>query len=110
MGKMKYRRACGHDREPFFDTSALSPDTGCALVERIARGEWKPGATLPNEGDLARAFGVSVGTIRKALGFMEEERLLTRRQGKGTFVKDQGSDERVRRFDKVRAANGEYND
>jgi len=93
-----------------FSTRPLYLQIRDALVERIARGEWKPGATLPNEGDLARAFGVSVGTIRKALGFMEEERLLTRRQGRGTFVKDQGSDEQVRRFDNIRAASGEHID
>ena len=30
-----------------------------AMAERIAAGEWKPSATIPNEGDLAREFGVA---------------------------------------------------
>ena len=38
-----------------------------ALAERIAGGDWKPGNAIPNESDLAREFGVSTGTMRKAL-------------------------------------------
>src|SRR5919109_3395801 len=77
-----------------------------ALAERIANGEWKPGSAIPNESDLAREFGVSAGTMRKALDLMESERLLTRRQGRGTFVNDQSSDELAARFSNLRAADG----
>lgn len=77
-----------------------------ALAERIASGEWKPGSAIPNESDLARDFGVSAGTMRKALDLMEAERLLTRRQGRGTFVNDQSSDVLAARFSNVRAADG----
>jgi GntR family transcriptional regulator len=77
-----------------------------ALAERIATGEWKPGAAIPNESDLARDFGVSAGTMRKALDLMEAERLLTRRQGRGTFVNDQSSEELAARFNNLRAADG----
>ena len=59
-----------------------------ALAERIASGEWKPGSAIPNEGDLAREFGVSAGTMRKALSLLEDEHLITRRQGRGTYVND----------------------
>jgi GntR family transcriptional regulator len=45
--------------------------------------------------------------MRKALDMMEGERLLTRRQGRGTFVNDQSSDELAERFSNIRAANGE---
>ena len=69
-----------------------------ALAERIAGGQWKPGSAIPNESDLAREFGVSTGTMRKALDLMETERLLTRRQGRGTFVNDHASDELSARF------------
>jgi GntR family transcriptional regulator len=78
-----------------------------ALVERIARGEWKAGAMVPNELDLAREFGVSPGTIRKALELMETMRLLTRRQGRGTFVNDQSSLELAARYSNLRGADGE---
>ncbi len=77
-----------------------------ALAERIASGEWKPNAALPSESDLAREFGVSPGTMRKALDLLKNEHLITRRQGRGTFVSDQSSDELSRRFTNVRAPDG----
>jgi GntR family transcriptional regulator len=77
-----------------------------ALAERIASGEWKPTAAISNESDLAREFGVSAGTMRKALDLMEAERLLTRRQGRGTFVNDQSSDELATRFSNIRGPDG----
>lgn len=58
------------------------------LVQRIIVGQWKPGATLPNETQLAQQLGISIGTVRKALDLMEVERIVTRRQGRGTFVND----------------------
>ena len=61
-----------------------------AVAERIATGTWKIGIAIPNEGDLAREFGVSVGTVRKSLGLLEEQHILTRQQGRGTFVNDRG--------------------
>jgi GntR family transcriptional regulator len=78
-----------------------------ALAERIAKGEWKPSTAIPSEGDLAREFGVSPGTMRKALDLMEGERLVTRRQGRGTFVNDQAAHELAIRFSNIRGANGE---
>jgi GntR family transcriptional regulator len=76
------------------------------LVGRIAAGEWKPGNTLPNEVDLARELNVSPGTVRKALDQMEGEHLVFRRQGRGTFVADQSSEEMAVRFTNIRAADG----
>jgi GntR family transcriptional regulator len=77
------------------------------LAERIARREWKPGFAVPNEGDLAREFGISPGTVRKALDLMEEGQLVTRRQGKGTFVNDPSSKEAAARFNNLRGPGGE---
>ena len=65
-----------------FSTRPLYLQLRDALAERIAHGEWKPGTAIPNESDLAREFGVSSGTMRKALDMMEAEHLLTRRQGR----------------------------
>jgi GntR family transcriptional regulator len=56
------------------------------LVKRIADGEWKPGAALPSESEIAADLRVSQGTIRKALDELEAEKFVVRRQGKGTFV------------------------
>jgi GntR family transcriptional regulator len=77
-----------------------------ALAARISKGEWRPTAAIPNEDDLAREFGVSPGTMRKALDLLESERLVTRRQGRGTFVNDQSSGELSQRFINVRTPNG----
>jgi GntR family transcriptional regulator len=56
------------------------------LIEGISAGEWRAGAAIPTESELAAAFGVSIGTIRKAVDSLVAERVLVRRQGKGTFV------------------------
>jgi len=90
-----------------FSTRPLYLQVRDALAARIVTGEWKPGAAIPNEGDLAREFGVSSGTMRKALDLLETERLLTRRQGRGTFVNDQASDELAVRYSNIRAPDGE---
>ena len=34
----------------------------------ISNGRWRPGEMLPNEVELAGMFGVSQGTMRRALG------------------------------------------
>jgi GntR family transcriptional regulator len=90
-----------------FSTRPIYLQLRDALAQRIAKGEWKPGTAIPNETDLAREFGVSPGTMRKALSLLEEERLITRRQGRGTFINDQASDELADRFCSIRGANGQ---
>lgn len=77
-----------------------------ALIERIAAGAWKPGASIPNELDLSREYGVSAGTMRKALDIMESEHVVVRKQGRGTYVIDQATDELRGRYTAVRHANG----
>ena len=56
------------------------------LVARLAEGVWRPGQIIPSEFQIADDLGVSQGTVRKALDVMTAERLLTRQQGRGTFV------------------------
>lgn len=56
------------------------------ITRRISSGAWKPGALIPNEFQLAAEFNVSQGTVRKALMALEAERLIVRRQGRGTYV------------------------
>jgi len=56
------------------------------LLERIASGVWRPGDLLPAEPRLGQDLGVSPGTVRKALDELEAEHLVTRQQGRGTFV------------------------
>ncbi len=56
------------------------------LLQRILGREWQHGQLLPNEFDLARQFGVSIGTIRKAVEGLEAAKIVVRKQGRGTFV------------------------
>lgn len=77
-----------------------------SLTGFIATGQWKPGALLPNENDLAREFGVSPGTVRKALDLLEAEHLVIRRQGRGTFVNGQTARELAARFCRIRRSDG----
>ena len=57
-----------------------------ALLRAIEGGQLPPGAALPNEAALGRAFGVSVGTLRHAVDELVAEHILVRRQGRGTYV------------------------
>ena len=56
------------------------------LRRRIRSGEWQPGTKVPILGELAREFGVARVTVRQAMGVLEGEGLIWRKQGKGTFV------------------------
>jgi GntR family transcriptional regulator len=77
-----------------------------ALIERIGKGDWKPGMAIPNEVELAREFAISSGTMRKALDLLETERVLSRKQGRGTFVNDHSSDSFASRFWRITASDG----
>lgn len=56
------------------------------LIERLDRGDWRPGGALPSEIALARELGVSQGTVRKAIDSLCGDGVITRVQGRGTFV------------------------
>lgn len=58
-----------------------------AILDRIHRGELKPGDGLPSEMNLAQAYGVSPGTTRKAIDLLEERGWIDRQHGRGTFVR-----------------------
>ena len=56
------------------------------LRDGIREGKWVPGDLLPSEAQLCLQFGVSRGTVVKAIDVLLAEGLLQRRQGVGTFV------------------------
>jgi GntR family transcriptional regulator len=56
------------------------------LVHRLDAGQWRPGEAIPSELDLAARYGVSHGTVRKAIDALAADNLVVRRQGKGTYV------------------------
>ena len=76
------------------------------LAAKIADTEWRPGAALPSEQSLARAYEVSPGTMRKAIGALVEEGLLERRQGKGTFVRKADFNDSLFRFFRFQGRGG----
>lgn len=56
------------------------------MIRRIETGAWPVGLRLPNEFVLADDFGVSQGTMRRALMTLEAMGLLHRKPGRGTEV------------------------
>jgi GntR family transcriptional regulator len=56
------------------------------LQRVVESGRFGPGDTLPAEPVIARAMGISIGTLRKAVDELVHENVLVRRQGKGTYV------------------------
>jgi GntR family transcriptional regulator len=56
------------------------------LTQGLMAGEWRPGQAIPSEARLAERFGVSLGTVRKAIDELVAENILLRRQGRGTYV------------------------
>lgn len=73
-----------------------------AMVSRIVEHVWSPGMRLPNEFELAAEFGVSQGTIRKALVSLERRGLLARSPGRGTTVVKTTAEESLFAFFRLR--------
>jgi len=58
-----------------------------SIAARIAAGEWKAGDCIASEAELAAAYGVAVGTVRRAVDKLETDGLIERAHGKGMFVR-----------------------
>ncbi|WP_432364035.1 GntR family transcriptional regulator [Sporosarcina sp. UB5] len=56
------------------------------LKEDIAAGIFKENERFPSEFELARTLGVSRATLREAFRVLEEEKVIVRKHGVGTFV------------------------
>ena len=56
------------------------------LRHRISSGIWKKGEQLPVIETLMAEFGVARTTVRQALTLLEDDGLITRARGRGTFV------------------------
>lgn len=57
------------------------------ILTYITEEELSPGVALPTEAAFMEMLGVSRHTVREALILLEQERLIYRVQGKGTFLK-----------------------
>jgi GntR family transcriptional regulator len=68
------------------------------LRQRIEDGVYPVGGKLLSEDELAAEFEVSRATIRQAVGELVMEKLVVRRQGRGTFVEARDSGVLQQRF------------
>jgi DNA-binding transcriptional MocR family regulator len=73
---------------------ALDPEISLyrAIAERLradmASGELKPGARLPTVRNLAYDMGINMGTVYRAYTLAEQQGLVSKEMGRGTFVRD----------------------
>ena len=58
------------------------------LRQAITRGIFRPGSQLPTEAELCEMLGVSRTVVREALRMLEDDGLVARRHGVGTFVRN----------------------
>lgn len=87
-----------HNSEPTTGNQRITPNQGIARVgattsnivtqlrNRILEGHYTFDERLPAERHLAEEFNVSRGTIRSVLQILEEQHLVTRQVGSGTYV------------------------
>lgn len=57
------------------------------LAQEIQEGRWPVGSRLPIEPELCDRFDVARQTLRQAIGVLEEQGLVERLQGSGTYVR-----------------------
>lgn len=87
------RESRGAARPPRFLTESvpLYYQLGSLLREKIVSGQLSPGDRIPTEAELSQEYGVSRITVRQALAAMEEDGLIRREAGRGTFVTEHRS-------------------
>ena len=71
---------------PTIDTRKLYRQVADSVTTSIKSGDYRPGARLPSERDLAGAFKVSRPTIREAMIALEIRGLVEARHGSGIYV------------------------
>lgn len=59
-----------------------------SIRERIAAGEWAPGALMPGEADLAEEYDCARVTVNRALQTLAEDGIIERKRRAGTRVKE----------------------
>ncbi len=73
------------------------------IIQQIRAGVLNPGDLVPSESELVERYGVSGGTIRKAMVEVRASGLVDTRHGKGSIVKDRPP-VRLRSSDRFRAS------
>ena len=68
------------------------------IKRNISTGVLAVGDLLPSEAELCRALNISRNTVRQAIGELEDEGLVVRKRGRGTFVADPSTNRRGVRY------------
>jgi GntR family transcriptional regulator len=68
------------------DPTPLYDQLAAILRKQIQRGELTPGELLPSESYMQQEYGVSRGTVRRALSILRGEGLVVTITARGTFV------------------------
>lgn len=77
-------------------TRGNSEDLARLLRSRIQDGIWVGGQRIPTERALAEELGVARNTVRRALDQLEQETVVTRHIGRGTFVRSEAPESALR--------------
>ncbi len=70
----------------------LYKDVKRQMMDSLTHGEWRPGDAIPAERRLSERYGISIGTVRKAIDELVADHILIRQQGRGTFVASHNRD------------------
>jgi DNA-binding transcriptional regulator YhcF (GntR family) len=78
-----------------------------AIIEGVARGELKPGDSMPSVRAFAADLGMNMHTVNKAYHYLEEKEFIQIVQKKGVFIHENGvrkatSTDRVRLVKELR--------
>ena len=69
--------------------------------DQINSGKLTVGDRLPSEHELSDCFGLSRQTVRHAIDVLEQQKLVSRRQGSGTYIGESTRGERRERFGNI---------
>ena len=70
------------NKKMFGGVPALTED----LRRRIGQGDWKTGERMPSSRELAETYGVSLGTVSRAIAILKNEGLLSAASGSGIYL------------------------
>ncbi len=56
------------------------------ILKKIVDGRFGAGSVIPSEQSLAKTYGTSTSTIRQAINLLVVEGVLSKKQGKGTYI------------------------
>jgi GntR family transcriptional regulator len=77
------------------------------LTRSLTGESVRRGMALPTEKELAQRYGVSVGTVRRALHELVSEKVVVRQQGRGTFLAPFDTSRMINSFWHIRRKDGE---